>query len=189
MHSAVSSDHRLSNSWHVFAFAYGNASTLLVCDHGHVAGSISSERGGETGLRAGLPRLCDGDAACLRGLRCRSRCVGGGHHGRLHSDWPARCSVSSVCRFVDLVRPLGIEVNTAKTKIQQAAGESAAQTLQAAAQRGLEIVYGNHKCLGGLVGVDDQAAVAWLEAKLTMQTPVQDHPKMDASLPLPTHLL
>ena len=31
---------------------------------------------------------------------------------------------------------------------------------------------GKHKCLGGLVGIDDQAAVAWLEAKLTMQTPV-----------------
>jgi len=70
------------------------------------------------------------------------------------------------------VRPLGIEVNTAKTKVQQAAGEPAAQTLQAAAQRGLEIVRGNHKCLGGLVGVDDQVAVAWLEAKLAMQTPV-----------------
>ncbi len=26
--------------------------------------------------------------------------------------------------------------------------------------------------LGGLVGVDDQGAIAWLEAKLTMQTPV-----------------
>jgi hypothetical protein len=74
--------------------------------------------------------------------------------------------------FVDLVRPLGIEANPDKTKIQQAAGEPAAQTLQAAAQRGLEIVRGNHKCLGGLVGLDDQAAVAWLEAKLTMQTPV-----------------
>jgi hypothetical protein len=33
-------------------------------------------------------------------------------------------------------------------------------------------VCGNHKCLGGLVGVDDQAAVTWLEAKLAMQTPV-----------------
>ena len=68
--------------------------------------------------------------------------------------------------------PLGIAVNTAKTKVQQAAGEPAAQTLLAAAQRGLEIVCGNHKCLGGLVGVDDQGAVAWLEDKLTMQTPV-----------------
>ncbi len=29
-----------------------------------------------------------------------------------------------------------------------------------------------HKCLGGLVGVDDQGAIAWLEAKLTVQTPV-----------------
>ena len=31
---------------------------------------------------------------------------------------------------------------------------------------------GNHKCLSGLVGVDDQAAVAWLGAKLAEQTPV-----------------
>ena len=45
MLSAVFGDQRLSNSWHVLAFAYGNPSTLLVRDHGHVAGSISSERG------------------------------------------------------------------------------------------------------------------------------------------------
>ena len=75
-------------------------------------------------------------------------------------------------RFVDLVGPLGIAVNTSKTKIQQAAGEPSELTVQLAADRGLEVVCGNHKCLGGLVGVDDQVAVAWLEAKLAKQTPV-----------------
>jgi hypothetical protein len=74
-------------------------------------------------------------------------------------------------RFVDLVRPLGIEVNTTKTKVQQAAGEPSELTSQLAADRGLEVVRGNHKCLGSFVGVEDQAAVAWLEAKLAKQTP------------------
>jgi hypothetical protein len=64
MLSVVFGDQRLSSAWQVLAFAYGNPSTLLVRDHGHVAGSIASERG-EAGLRAGLPRLCDGDAASL----------------------------------------------------------------------------------------------------------------------------
>ena len=75
-------------------------------------------------------------------------------------------------RFVDLARPLGIVVNTSKTKIQQATGEPSEQTAQLAANRGLEVVRGNNKCLGGLVGVDDQAAVTWLEAKLAKQSPV-----------------
>ncbi len=51
--SAVYSEQRLSNSWHVFTFAYGNPSTLLVRDHGHVAGSISSERGVKQGCVLG----------------------------------------------------------------------------------------------------------------------------------------
>ncbi len=72
----------------------GNPSTLLVRDHGHVAGSISSERGVKQG-----------------------------------------CVLGSL-GFATVMQP----------------------------------VY--HKCLGGLVGIDDQAAVAWLEAKPTMQTPV-----------------
>jgi hypothetical protein len=46
MLSAVYGEQRLSNSWHVFAFAYDNPSTMLVRDHGHVAGSISSEQQG-----------------------------------------------------------------------------------------------------------------------------------------------
>ena len=75
-------------------------------------------------------------------------------------------------RFVNLARPLGILVNTSKTKVQQAAGEPSELTAQLAADRGLQVVRGNHNCLGGLVGVDDQAAVSWLEAKLAKQTPV-----------------
>ena len=75
-------------------------------------------------------------------------------------------------RFVALARPLGIEVNSSKTKIQQAAGEPSALTAQMVVERGLEVVCGNHKCLGGLVGVNDQASVAWLEAKLARQSPV-----------------
>ena len=53
MLSAVDGEQRLSNSWHVFTFAYGNPSTLIVRDHGHVAGSISSERGVKQGCVLG----------------------------------------------------------------------------------------------------------------------------------------
>ena len=96
MLSAVFGDQRLSSSWHVFAFAYGNPSTLS-----HPArprprarrGHHLLQAGGEAGMRAGLPRLRAGDAACVRGLRLRARSVGRGHHGRLYRDRPARSSL------------------------------------------------------------------------------------------------
>ena len=53
MLSSVYSDQRLSNSWLVFTFAYGNPSTLLIRDHGHVAGSIPSGRGVKQGCVLG----------------------------------------------------------------------------------------------------------------------------------------
>ena len=61
MLSAVYGEQRISNSWHVFTFTYGNPSNLLLCDHGHVAGSISSERGVKQGCvlgSLGFARVC-----------------------------------------------------------------------------------------------------------------------------------
>ena len=39
-------------------------------------------------------------------------------------------------------------------------------------RHGLKIVCGNHKYLGGMVGVDDAAATEWLTSKLSVLTPV-----------------
>ncbi len=56
-------------------------------------------------------------------------------------------------------------------------------TRHAAAERGIEIVNGNVKCLGGMVGVDDAAAVALLNDKLAKQSPITDAIK-DSRFPL-----
>ena len=73
MLSAVYGEHRLSNSWNVFTFAYGNPSNLLVRDHGHVAGSISSEQGVKQGCvlsSLGFARVMQPVyEACVAGLR------------------------------------------------------------------------------------------------------------------------
>ena len=53
----------------------------------------------------------------------------------------------------------------------------------AAAARGIEIVNGNVKCLGGMVGVDDAAATAWLKDKLVQQSPITNAIK-DPRFPL-----
>ena len=45
MLSVVYEDQRLSNSWHVFNFAYGNTSSLIIRDHAHVMHIIPSDRG------------------------------------------------------------------------------------------------------------------------------------------------
>jgi len=172
MLSAVFGDQRLSSSWHVYSFAYGNPSSLLVRDHGHVAGSISSVRGVKQGCvlgSLGFARVMQPVyEACVAGLAVSAVAI----MDDFTLTGPPAAVFSVFDRFVDLVRPLGIEVNSTKTKVQQAAGEPSELTAQLAADRGLEVVRGNHKCLGGLVGVDDQAAVAWLEAKLAKQTPV-----------------
>ena len=172
MLSAVFGDQRLSSSWHVYSFAYGNPSSLLVRDHGHVAGSISSVRGVKQGCvlgSLGFARVMQPVyEACVAGLAVSAVAI----MDDFTLTGPPAAVFSAFDRFVDLVRPLGIEVNSTKTKVQQAAGEPSELTAQLAADRGLEVVRGNHKCLGGLVGVDDQAAVAWLEAKLAKQTPV-----------------
>ena len=64
-------------------------------------------------------------------------------------------------RFVDLVRPLGIDVNTSKPKVQQAAGEPSEHTVQHAADRGLEVVCSNHKCWGRRPARPGRAGRPW----------------------------
>ena len=86
-------------------------------------------------------------------------------------------------RYVRLTAPLGIQANTSKTKVQQAAGVPSEFTQRAAAARGIEIVNGNVKCLGGMVGVDDAAATAWLKDKLVQQSPITNAIK-DPRFPL-----
>ena len=144
---------------------------MLVRDHGHVAGTISSERGVKQGCvlgSLGFARVMQPVyEACSAGLAVSAVAI----MDDLTLTGPPAAVFQAFDRFVDLVRPLGIEVNTSKSKVQQAAGAPSEHTVQAA-HRGLEVVRGNYKCLGGLVGVDDQAAVAWLEAKLAKQTPV-----------------
>ena len=86
-------------------------------------------------------------------------------------------------RYVRLTAPFGVQANVSKTKVQQAAGEPSEFTRRAAADRGIEIVHGNVKCLGGMVGVDDAAAVLWLKEKLAKQSPITDAIK-DSRFPL-----
>ena len=138
MLSAVYGEHRLSNSWHVFTFAYGNPSTLLVRDHGHVAGSISSERGvkqgcvlGSLGFATVMQPVYE---ACVAGLAVSAVAI---MDDFTLTGLPAAV-FQAFDRFVDLVATLGIAVNTSKTKIQQAAGEPSELTVQLAADRGLK---------------------------------------------------
>ena len=56
-------------------------------------------------------------------------------------------------------------------------------TQHAADARGIEIINGNVKCLGGMVGVDDAAATAWLKDKLVRQSPITNAIK-DSRFPL-----
>jgi hypothetical protein len=128
--SAVYSDQRLSSSWHVFAFAYGNPSSLLVRDHGHVAGTIPSGRGVKQGCvlgSLGFARVMQpAYEACVAGLAVSAVAI----MDDFTVTGPPAAVFQVYDRFVDLVRPLGIQVNTSKTKIQQAAGEPSEQTAQ-----------------------------------------------------------
>jgi len=173
MLALVYADKRLRNAWNIFAFAYGKPSSLLIRHQGHIMGSINSAQGvkqgcvlGSLGFALVMQPVYE---ACLRDLPAVSASA-------IMDDFtitgPPEDIFEVYDRFVRLATPLGVLVNTAKTKIQQARGVPSALTIQQAAARSLEIVKGNHKCLGGLVGVDDAHAIAWLEIKLTKQTPL-----------------
>jgi len=172
MLESVYGDQRLSNSWRVFDFAYGIPSILLVRDHGHVMGTLSSRRGVKQGCvlgSLGFARLVQPVyTSCVDGLNVTAVAI--------MDDFTVTGPPEDVFELYDRIliqlRRLDISVNTAKTKIQQAEGQPSDFTTRAAAERGLEIVCGNFKSLGGLVGVDDAAAVEWLEAKLQKQSPV-----------------
>jgi hypothetical protein len=182
--SSVYADRRLSPSWNAFNFAYGSPSTLLIMHHGHVLGQFPSERGVKQGCAlAGLGfahtlhpvyRACVEDQPQLTATAIMDDFTVTG---------PPDQAFEAYDRYVRLTAPLGIQANTSKTKVQQAAGVPSEFTQRAAAARGIEIVNGNVKCLGGMVGVDDAAATAWLKDKLVRQSPITNAIK-DPRFPL-----
>jgi hypothetical protein len=182
--ASVYADRRLCSSWNVFSFAYGSPSTLLVMHHGHVMGQFPSDRGVKQGCAlAGMGfahtihpvyQACVADLPELTATAIMDDFTVTG---------PPDQAFEAYDRYVRLAAPLGVQASAPKTKIQQAAGVPSEFTRRAAAERGIEIVNGNVKCLGGMVGVDDVAAVAWLKDKLAKQSSITDAIK-DSRFPL-----
>ena len=169
---SIYSDRNLSNTWRLFAFAYGHHSTLLVRDRGSVIATISSQQGAKQGcVLAGLgyahlfqPVL----EASIRGLPVTLRAI----MDDVSIVGPPHAAFTAFARFTHFAQARDVSVNPLKTVVQQARGQPTPLTLALAARHGLKIVCGNHKYLGGMVGVDDAAATEWLTSKLSVLTPV-----------------
>jgi hypothetical protein len=175
MLTSVFSDSRLAHTWKVFAFSYSSSSKLLLRDHGHIIDTVLSERGVKQGCVLGplgfahtvLPSY---KAALADQAQVTARAI----MDDLSISGPPRGVFAAFDSFRTSAAALGIVMNLSKTHVQQATGEPSDFTVRSAARRGIAIVRGNHKYLGGYVGVDDDAAATWLQSKLEEHSSILD---------------
>jgi hypothetical protein len=203
MLTKVYADDRLSNIWSIFDFIYGRPSALLLCERGRVLDIVTSRNGGKQGdVLAGL-----GYARLFQSIYERSITDLPNVTARAIVDdftivGPPLEVFTAYDRFCTAAAAAGVHVNIRKTVVQQPSGTPSNTTRTLTAQRGLRLVLGNCKYLGGMVGVDYPAMRTWLEHKLLTQTPLKraitdpDCPSMLALnlakvclLPLPTYLM
>jgi hypothetical protein len=187
----------------MYSFIYGHDSTLLLCENGVVRDTIMSRNGGKQGcVLAGL-----GYARLFQSIYERSVVGLPNVTAKAIVDdftlvGPPHEVFTAYDRFKAAAAAAGVRVNTLKTVAQQPAGEPSAETCFRTARRGLRLVRGNYKYLGGMVGLDDVAMSRWLDDKLLSQAPLKraiadpDCPSMLALnlsktylLPVPTYLM
>ena len=173
MLTSVFSDRRLSHTWKVFAFSYSDTSKLLLRDHGHVIDTVLSERGVKQGCVLGpLGYAHSVQPGYKAALADQAHTTARAIIDDLSLSGPPREVFAAFDRFRRFALNLGIELNLSKTHVQQASGAPSEFTARSALQRGITIVQGNHKYLGGYVGVDDVAAATWLRSELSQHSPI-----------------
>ena len=175
MLTSVYSDQHLSHTWKVFAFSYSSTSKLLLRDHGHILDTVLSERGVKQGCVLGpLGYAHTVHAGYKAALAEQPNTTARAIMDDLSLSGPPREVFAAFDIFRTAAAALGVDLNLSKTHVQQARGEPSRFTAQAATRRGIDIVCGNHKYLGGYVGIDDDAGATWLKSELSQQSPILD---------------
>ena len=174
MLESVYGDPNLSNTWRAYAFCYSQPSCLLLRENGNVIESITSQQGGRQGcVLAGL-----GYAHLFQ--RAYTTCTSGLHNTTARAvmddfaiTGPPGEAFAAFAAFKQMAEDRGVQVNTAKTYVQQALGSFSAETVRLCLEHNVpnnHMIHGNHdKYLGGYVGVDDAAGQAFVAATLERQ--------------------
>ena len=85
---------------------------------------------------------------------------------------PPAAAFAAYAKYVEMATARDVQVNRIKTHVQQPAGAPTAETVRLALEHGLPIRSGNHKYVGGYVGVDDLEGSSFVTAKLAKQDPI-----------------
>ena len=173
MLESVFADLRLKHTWRAFSFCYARPSLLLLREGGVLVHSVKSEQGVRQGCVLGglgyAKVLQPAYAACARD---RPRTTVRAIMDDLAICGPPAEAFAAYAKYVELATARDVVVNRAKTRVQQPAGVPTAETVRLALEHGLPILSGNHKYVGGYVGVDDLDGMRFVTAKLATQGPI-----------------
>ena len=201
--AAVYAESELSSTHRAFNFTYGAPSPLLVRDRGCVVDYYTSDNGVKQGdvlaslgysvafQSALVAAVADLPDVTARAIMDDFTLVGPPDEVFLAYD-----------RYVARAHALHVHVNASKTVIQCPHGPPSSDIAAAALERGVRVITGNWKLLGGQIGIDFDAMAAWVTERLASQTPVLRaivDPQFPAAiairvakvcaLPVPTYLM
>jgi hypothetical protein len=173
MLDSVYSDQRLKHTWRSFSFCYSRPSLLVLRQNGVLVDTINSEQGVRQGCVLGglgyAHTLQPAYAACARG---RDGTTVRAIMDDLAICGPPAAAFAAYAKYVEMATARDVQVNRTKTHVQQPAGAPTAETVRLALEHGLPIRSGNHKYVGGYVGVDDLEGSRFVTAKLAKQDPI-----------------
>ena len=172
MLEAVYARPELAPLWRAAALTYAHPSQLLVMSSGSVHSILSSSNGARQGdvfgslfYSVSLQPIYE---ESVRGLDVTATAI----IDDFDIVGPPTQAFEAYDRYCVRAAALGIVVNTTKTKVQCPRGQPDAATAQLALDHHLEVVVGNHECLGAQVGIDEQAKAEWVSRQLDKHRPL-----------------
>lgn len=173
MLDSVYSDPLLAPLHRAFAFCYSSPSALVLLDQNAIVDVISSQQGVRQGcVLAGLGYSHTLQPAFTAAVAPFPSVSAVAIMDDLTISGPPSDAIGAFEKYVEMAATRNVTVNTSKTEIQQASGAPSHITIASAARLALHIEPGIHKMLGGYVGVDDEAGVAFVSSKLSKMHPV-----------------
>ena len=173
MLESVYADQRLMHTWRAFSFCYSRPSLLLLRENSVLVDTIDSDQGVRQGCVLGglgyANALQPAYAACARG---RDSTTVRAIMDDLAICGPPAEAFAAYAKYVEMATARGVEVNRSKTHVQQPAGAPTAETVRLALEHGLPIRIGNHKYVGGYIGVDDLEGSRFVSVKLAKHDPI-----------------